>query len=193
MVTIDINNVLGKVYGIKALPFPKAPAFDKGAAPAKAFPVAPNIPVNSKSKKGTSLYRQNALGAWVFLPAKLGSYDLPNPLIMISGEKSIVETDVVDVGTVFEKVFTKPYDITIICTLLNNNGTWPEDDIIQMAKLYKEGDLYTLSCALTDIFLQPKDNFLLTRIDLPDMQGVEDAQVIQLQGRSNIDFILELK
>lgn len=192
MTQINLNDILTTVYGVRGLPFPKKPGKVTPNVIATGFePI--NYVENSKSKKGTSLYKQNALGAWVFLPAQLGNTELPNPLISISGEKSIIETDVVDVGTVFEKVFTKPYDITIICTLINADNTFPEDDIIAFEKLYREGDLYTLNCALTDIFLQPKDNFILTRIDLLDMMGIENAQVIQLSGRSNINFELEIK
>jgi hypothetical protein len=96
------------------------------------------------------------------------------------------------VGTVLEKVFTRPYDISIICTLLGDKGQWPESKIRSMAAIWKKDDLVTLKCALTDIFLQPKENFIITRISFLDAQGAENVEVIQIDGRSNIDFELEI-
>jgi hypothetical protein len=189
MTTVNVGDILRKVFGFRGLPFPATPDQTPVSPIAGAFKGEPLIS-QERSRKGTPLWGKNALGRPVFMPAKLNGYELPNPLITITGEKNIIETEVFDKGTVFEKVFTKPYDITIICTLINADDTWPEEEVIQMKKLFTENDLYTLECALTDIFLQPRNNFILTRIDLLDMQGVENAQVIQLAGRSNIDFEL---
>jgi hypothetical protein len=189
--TLNISDLLKRVYGPRGLPFPGSPNPSLGSPVAGAFP--DTVPVTvERSQKGAPLRAQNALGRWVFLPAKLGGVDLPNPLVTISGEKSFIETDLTEVGTVFEKAFQRPYDISIICTLINAEGTWPEAEIVAMEKLYREGDLYTLECAETDIFLQPRNNFLLQKISLLDMGAVENAQVVQLDGRSNIDFELEI-
>lgn len=205
MATININKILGRVYGFRGLPFPGKLETEQRGYVADGF-TAPVQTAASRSRLGTPLWGTNSLGRPVFLPARLGGIDLPNPLISITGEKSIVETDVVNVGTVFEKVFTRPYDITIICTLLwnaytdgNNGGaalvsnSFPEAELTQMEQLYVRDAVLTLECALTDIFLQPKDNFVVKRLSILDMQGVENAQVIQIEGKSNVDFLLELK
>jgi hypothetical protein len=191
MITINIPQILNTVYGVRGLPFPGKSNIETVSPVAGDF-TAPVQSVKQRSQKGTPLWGQNLLGRPVFLPAMLAGVDLPNPLISISGEKSIVETDIVDVGTVFEKVFTKPYYITIICTLISEDGSWPEDQLISMYNLWKKDDVLTLECALTDIYLQPKNNFILTNKDLLDMQGVENVQVIQYTGKSNIDFELEI-
>ena len=191
MATISIPQILNAVYGVRGLPFPGKPNTETVSPIAGDFS-APVQTVKERSRKGTPLWGQNTLGRPVFLPAKLNGIDLPNPLISISGEKSIVETDIVDVGTVFEKVFTRPYYITIICTLISEDGSWPEDQIIDMYNLWKKDDVLTLECASTDIYLQPKNNFILSNKDLMEMQGVENIQVIQFNGKSNIDFELEM-
>lgn len=189
----NVSDILRRVYGYRGIAFPANPDGHQASLIATEFTGAITIPSQERISKGTPLWGQNVLGRSVFMPVKLGGIDLPNPLVSFSGEKAIVETDVTEIGTVFEKVFTRPYDITIICTLINEEGTWPEKEIIQIEKLYREGTLYTLECAFTDIFLQPKNNFILSKIDVMDMQGIEDAQVIQLSGRSNKDFELRLK
>lgn len=187
----NVSEILRRVYGVKGLAFPANSNVAPVSPIAGDFKMSPQE-TPERTRKGTRLQGENVLGRPVFMPVKLNGIELANPLVTVTGEKLIIETDVVEFGTVFEKVFIKPYDITIICTLINADGSFPENEVIEMEKLYREGDLYTLECALTDIFIQPKNNFILTRIDLMDMQGVEDAQVIQLTGRSNVDFELEI-
>lgn len=207
MASIRIIDILNKVYGPKGLPFPSGPLEGEGTAIAGVGRIAEGfdateqyVDTTKRSDLGTEVrkYDGKYLGSYEFLPATIKSkslpdgYGLPNALVIISGEKSIVETDVVDVGTVFEKVFTRPYDISIICTLIGNQKEWPERDLKKMAALWQEDNLVTLQCALTDIFLQAKDNFLITKISFLDAQGAENVEVIQIDGRSNIDFKLEL-
>lgn len=192
MAVLEVLDILKRVYGARGLAFPGKPNTEAPTLVAPEFEKSPKVSP-ARSRKGTPLYAQNALGAWMFLPARLNDIELQNPLVSIHGEKAIEETDIVGVGTVFEKVFTRPYDITIICTLINDDDVWPEDQIIQMKELWQIDDVLTLECAVTDMFLQPRNNFILKTFDLLDMQGVENSQVIQLSGRSNIDFELELK
>lgn len=189
----NIGDILKRVYGYRGLPFPASPDTTGVSFIGSEFKETTAIPTQERISKGTPLWGQNVLGRPVFMPVKIGGIELPNPLISFSGEKAIIETDVTEVGTVFEQVFIRPYDITIICTLINKEGSFPEKEVIKFEKLYREGTLYTLECAFTDIFLQPKNNFILGKIDIVDMEGVEDAQVIQLSGRSNVDFELEIK
>ena len=191
---VSLFEILNKVYGPKGLPFPGQPKQGDQPVIAGGFQID-NTDTPNRSHTGTPIrkYDQEDLGRYVFLPVTIDGYDVENPIVIINGEKSIVETDIVDVGTVFEKVFTRPYDISIICTLMGDNKEWPESKIKQMAAIWKKDDLLTIKCALTDIFLeQATDNFLITRISLLDAQGAENVEVIQIDGRSNIDFELEL-
>lgn len=205
MTQISIKNILTAVYGIRGLPFPGEPSKEKHSFIAPAFKEGIQ-PGSERSHLGTPLWGTNALGRPVFLPAIIDGLELPNPLVTITGEKEIVETTLVDVGTVFEKVFTKPYDITFICTLIGDSlednffsgsavvaNSFPERQITAMRDLYVKDKVVTLECALTDIFLQPRNNLIIKSCSLLDMQGVENAQVIQITGRSNIDFELQIK
>jgi hypothetical protein len=188
----NVFNILNRVFGVRGLPFPGKPNEEDNKLIADDF-VFEVKEENHRSKKGTPLYAQNALGRWMFLPAKLDGVLLQNAIVSFNGEKEVVETNLIDAGTVFEKVFTRPYDITIICTLIQENDEWPEEQLIEMYNVWKKDDVLTLECPLTDIFLQPRNNFILKSFNLLDMYGVENAQVIQLTGRSNVDFELEIK
>ncbi len=193
MAIVNVLDILAKAFGPKGIPFP-------GANPGKAHSmIATGFHYNGskldqRNDTGTPIkkYTDESLGQYEFLPATIDGVEIPNALVIISGEKAIVETDIVDVGTVFEKVFTKPYNITVIATLVGDNGTWPGGKIRDMVKLWKKDDLVTLKCALTDYFIQDRNNLVLTNISVLDAEGSESVEVIQFDGRSNIDFELEL-
>lgn len=189
----DVSRILGQVYGVRGLPFPQKPTVDNGNPIADAFPELPEIADKRFSQMGTRMWGKNVLGRPVFMPAKIDGLELPNPLITITGEKEIVETVLVDVGTVFERVFTRPYNVSIILTLIAENDVWPEAQVREIVALWKKDDVVTIDCVLTDLFLKYRDNLIITNISLLDMQGVENAQVIEINGRSNIEFELELK
>lgn len=194
MATINVINVLNKIFGARGLPFPNSPNKGEGTAIAGEYGDAKGKTQTQFGFKATAIrkFDSSDLGSYVFLPVTIGDMELPNPVVIISGEKEIVETNIVNVGTVFEKVFTKPYDISIICTLLGENRDWPEGELIRMANLYKKDDLVTIKCALTDIFLQAENNAIVTKIAILDAQGAENVEVVQLDFRSNIDFVLDI-
>lgn len=193
MATISVINILNKIYGPRGLPFPQKPKMGDQPVIAGGFEVSARNPKDEANRTSPiRKYDKEDLGSYDFLPATINGIDMPNALVIISGEKEIVETDIVDVGTVFEKVFTKPYDISIICTLIGEEGNWPEKKLSEMAALWKKDDLVTLKCALTDIFLQAENNLVISSISVLDSQGSENVEVIQIDGRSNIDFELEI-
>ncbi len=207
MVT-NVFDILQKVYGARGLPFPLPPKKGDGTAIGSAFGKSltgegsaiaqvgnyPLPPVLDKASTGAFIrkYDDSYLGSYQFLPATINGVDLPNAVVIITGEKHIEETDIVDVGTVFEKVFTRPYSISIICTLISADNNWPELQIQQMRDLWLIDAPVTLRCALTDQFIQAENNFIIKNIAVLDNQGSENVEVIQLDGMSNIDFELEL-
>jgi hypothetical protein len=206
---VNVFDILGKVYGARGLPFPGKVNTDEGKGIAEAFTELrtgegtaiasgfntisfPPEVVSSSGGSYIKKYTDEYLGRYEFLPVNLNGYDLPNAILIITGEKEIIETDVIEVGTVFEKTFTRPYDISIITTLINPDDNWPERQIMDVVKLWKKDEVLTLKCALTDMYLQVDKNFILKKISHLDAQGSENVEIIQLDGRSNVDFILEL-
>ncbi len=185
-------NILSKVFGARGIPFPNKPLEGSGSAIANGFEYKDNTKelihdgLNSYIKE----YTDESLGQYVFMPVSIDGYKLSHPLIIISGEKQIIETDLVDVGTVFEKVFTRPYDISIITTIVGENKAWPQRQYNEIVKLWKKDDVVDLSSAITNPFLQPKHNFLITKISLLENDGAESVEIIQIDGRSNVDFQL---
>lgn len=190
------------------LPFPFPPDNDGAPKIASGFTEADIHDLEEQTDiYGTPVVKitDANLGRYEFMPILIddGSkqYSLPNSLIMIQGQKGIIETDVIDRGTVFEKVYERPYDISILVQIFDDiNYKWPAQQFKEMAEMYrgnrepnKSRDLVTLKCALTNPFLQPENNFLITKFQLLDNGGSENMEVIQIDGRSNIDFELIIK
>lgn len=167
-------------------------------------------PDGNNEIKGAQIKRieDEISGAYTFMPVKLygkglpiQGYDLPNPVIMFSRETEWIGTDVVGIGHVNEKSFLKPCDITIICTLIGESGKYPVEDFIMISKIWKGetgkpdcvGDLLTLKCALTSLFLSASDNFILTSMEILNNEGAENVEAFRLTGRSNFNFSLELE
>lgn len=190
---ISIQELLNRVLGPRGINFPNPPGKDSGSMIAGGF-TGQTEQTTDKSDMGTDVrkYDKKDLGSYVFLPAEIDGIDIENPVVIITGEKEVVETDVVSVGTVFEHVFTRPYSISIISTMIGESGEWPESKLRQFAKHYKKDDVTTLKCALTDVFLQADKNFVITGISQLDAQGAENCEIWQIDGKSNVDFELEI-
>lgn len=193
MVSFDINYILATVYGKIGMPFPNFPA-DSAISPiAGSFNESLTSVKNDRSLFDKPLYRENALGRPEFLPATLENIALPNSLVSISGKKKIQETEMVGAdGSVKEIINTEDYTIKIICTEIYPDNTWPEKTLHAIRDLYRRNNTLTLQCPLTDIFLQAKDNVVITSISLPDMMGIENAQVFEIHLVSDTYFELEI-
>lgn len=207
MSSISLSTLLARLTPKTGFPFPAGAKRGEGSRVATGFEENGNKITDQYDSFGTPVIKvtDEMMGRYEFMPVILDdgikSYELPNALIMISGEKAAIETDVVDRGTVFEKVYERPYDISIITTIQSTDKKWPAEKYKEMAELYRgvyndQGkqimgrDIVTLRCALTNPFLAEKYNFLITKIAVLDNEGAEDMEVIQLDGRSNIEFEL---
>lgn len=193
MITFDINYILATVYGTLGAPFPAIPSNVISAAIAGDMPEVVEIKRTERSMFDKPLYRENALGRPEFLPAALENIALPNSLVTITGRKTIVETPMVGAeGTVKEIINLQDYSIRIICTEIYPDDSWPESTLHTVNRLYRENKSLTLQCPLTDIFLQAKENVVITGIVLPDMMGITNAQVFELHLVSDTYFELEI-
>lgn len=197
----DIKNILLSV-GIPAIPFPM-PLFEQRMTEAQEFPQTlekvSQKRANQSGRGETALWGENLLGQPVFMPVWMAKGDdfeieLQNPLVVITGNKSLVETNLVGQnGTVKEFINTQDYQIRIVSTIVNKDGTYPETKFYEYIKLIKRNEVLTMKCALTDLFLQAKDNVVVTGFNVPDMQGIVNAQVIEISLKSDWYYELELK
>lgn len=144
---------------------------------------------SGKSKLGENYWLENILGQPVFMPVKLGGIQLPNPIITISGSKTIVETAIVgQEGTVKEIINTNDYEIKIRSYVKDESDVYPEDLVKEIAELYKQNKLLTIESVLTDFFIQPKDNCIITGINIPESEGLESMEIIEITLKSDREF-----
>lgn len=164
------------------------PAQDKFNPIADGF-TSPEDNSLGRSKLGENYWLDNLLGRPVFMPVRLGGILLPNPLVSISGSKTIVETAIAGRdGTVKEIISTNDYSIKVKCYVKDNTDLYPEDLVRKIVNLYKSNKVLTIECVLTDFFLQPKDNCVITDINIPEYEGLETMEVIELSLKSNRTF-----
>ncbi|MCX6232614.1 MAG: DUF6046 domain-containing protein [Bacteroidetes bacterium] len=195
MVVFELSKILGMARGTIGLPFPQVLKDESHGMVANEFPE--NITYVNKyekqSKRGKPLYKQNALGVWYFMPVYLNGIEFPNAYINISTQKTLVETPMTSVeGTVKEIINNQDYNIKLIFTAINYDGTYPEEWLYTVKNLYNKKEILTLDCAVSDAFIQPKENCIIVGMpELANMQGIENAQTFELTLKS--DFYLELE
>ena len=197
MIVFELGTILGMTRGTIGLPFPLPLINNSKGMVGKDFPEKLNISFDkdtAQSKKGKPLYMMNKVGVWEFMPVFLNDIYLPNALVNITSQKTIIETPMTDFeGTVKEIINVQDWGIKILFTVINEDGSYPEDWLYTMNDLYKLKEILTIDCPFTDAFLQAKDNCIITRLDPLDMQGIENAQVFELSLKSDRYLELEIK
>jgi hypothetical protein len=199
MVVFDLYNILKITKGVVGLPFPQNLKDESRGMVGAKFPGEKGkfegyYDIHtSQSFRGKPLYKLSDIGSWIFMPCYLNGYELPNAFINISGQKTIVETPMTDFeGTVKEIINNQDYNIKLIFTAINNDGSYPEEWLYTVRELYKLKQILTLDCAVSDAFIQAKDNVVITSLNVAEMQGIENAQVFELNLKSDTYMELEI-
>jgi hypothetical protein len=152
------------------------------------------------SSSGTALWKKTKLGTLEYLPVTLGELEIPNALITITGKKNIVETPMVGrKGTIKELINIEDYDIKITGLWINDESNdYPEEEVAAFMKLWKKNESVKIVNALTDIIFTSDDSdfsdMVVTKgFSMPDMKGIQHAQVIQIDCVSDQYFELEIE
>lgn len=198
MKSFSIKDVLLDVIGYKGLPYPgvwfpeKKRANDNGGYEYSGS----NKQVKTHSETGSLLRRRDSLGRYYFLPVTLvhkgKEYEIPNAVISLTGKKTIIETAMVGrKGSVKELINIDDYEINVQGVALSDD--FPESILSELEELYNINESITLKCALTDIFLDEDDRVVIKSIELSDMKGTEEFQVLKMNlvTDRNFELILE--
>ena len=142
------------------------------------------------------LNAKNALGTEYFMPVKLGDVLLPNePSVTVASKKNIVETVLVGStvqGSVKELVAIGDYEITIRGLAIKQDSKlyYPEREIKTLHDLYKRNESVVIVCGLTELL--GISRVIITDFSLPEMIGVQHAQLYEIRCISDTDFELEI-
>lgn len=150
----------------------------------------------TQAKLGATLRKKDAKGRWYYMPVTLiyqgKEYELPNVVIKISGQKTIVSTPMVGrSGTVKELININDYEISVTGAVVSDD--FPEDGISELNKLYNINESIGLKCALTDIFMQKDDQVVIKNIELAEMRGIEHVQLFTLNMLTDKNFELTIE
>jgi Domain of unknown function (DUF6046) len=154
---------------------------EQPSAEAEPFVInADNVQVSQVS--GSAL-TENYLGKEIWLPVKFLGLDasvfgvdellLPYSVIKISSSKTIVSTPLSERrGTVKEYFSAEDYQITIKGFVIDEaDRIWPEKELIVLKQLDDLTTAIQLDNALTNIFLDKDTRVVISKLDLPEVEG----------------------
>ena len=143
---------------------------------------------------GAPLRAQDADGRWYFMPVWLGGVEIPNAVISVTGQKTIVETPLIGrQGTVKELITLNDYSISLAGVLVGDD--YPADQVKAITELYKRSESLEIVSALTDCILGQKNvnsphTVVITGITWPEVGAVENMQGFKMSLKTDRPFNL---
>lgn len=200
---INVLELFEKTFGKKPYVVPGA-----SVTSADSSEIGYNVKVTKQEQEFTakgSLLKERFRGVDVLLPIrfydgpKLVKY-LPYCVIGLGGSKIIVKTPMTErVGSVREQYNIDDYTFSIKGFLINEDRTFPEDELTEIKELFELMKAVTIENALTNIFLtNPKlkpdeqRRVVITKMDLLEVQGGRHVRPFTMQVEGDTVFTLEL-
>lgn len=175
------------------------------------FVIAQKETEPTSTDSGAPLYDTDLYGREFFLPVYLSRadangvtrsttdkndanvYQLPFPVISIRGNKSIVETSLVErKGKVHEIINQDDFTISIKGIMVTDNNTFPEAMVKKLREWYELNEAFTIVSGLTDQFLQQDDKVIIKSFDMMGIPGSKGVRAYTLELVSDSIFTLEL-
>jgi len=158
-----------------------------------------NLPAITKktvTKLGMPIFGSaDMMGREVFCPITIVSngekFKFPYAVASISRSKIIVSTPMTEIGgSVHEVISNDDYQITIKGFLIGQYEQFPDEELINLRRLFDRNEAVRLQSALTDLFLHDNDHVILTRLDIPAKPKVIGVRDFELQMVSDNIFTL---
>ncbi len=181
--------------GYEAFPFiPGDLIARKSNYEAKPFEKGEFAQKETQSVNGAPLRKYKG-GVYYFMPVMFehdgDTWDFDDAVVAVKGKKTIVETPLVGrKGTVKELINIDDYEIKLVAVFSGED--YPEQDVMDLVKLYEINENIKMICALTDYFLLDEDRVVIKDIDVQPYQGVEDMQAVVMTLASDQNFELEI-
>lgn len=200
---IDLAELYQKTFGSKPYQVPNHSEKSEDSEP---FRIGQKTSLNKFTNKG-SLLTEQLKGVEIMLPVRF--YDgpkllmfLPYTVIKIAGKKTIVETPLNERrGTVKEEFSVDDYSISVKGFLIDDNRSFPEDQLQLLRELFETGHAVTLDNALTNIFLTDSElredeqrRVVIYDFDVQEVQGGRlHVRPFSMNLKSDCVFTLELE
>lgn len=180
MAEFNLKDIFKKSFGYDA-----PPGFSIAQAPAKKL----------SSNLGQPYYETDLSGREFFLPVKINNLLIPFAVMSMAWKKTIVSTAMPERGgSVHEQISIDDCVFNIKGLLVNEDGEFPEQGIIDLHKLFKINASVRLQSALSAIVLQDgEEKVIIKEVKWPASAGVEHVRAFEIDCESDQIFELEIK
>lgn len=180
MAQFNLNNVFQDAFGYQ----PPAKTFSVEQAPARQVSTA----------KGQQLYAEDVEGREFFLPVFINDVLVPFAVMSMNWKKTIVSTPMPERGgSVHELISVDDYTFNVKGLLVNEEGNFPEQGIIDLHKLFQVNKSVRMQSALSAIVLKGDELVIIKEVKWPHTPGVEHVKAFEIELESDQIFELELK
>lgn len=128
-----------------------------------------------------------------FMPVTLNEIELPNPVIKITGKKTIVETALASrQGTVKELINTEDFKINIKGIILLDDYNAMKNMIRQLSDLYQLEETLQIECELISDVIGDGSaaGVVITDISFPETVGTENVKLYEINLIGDKPFLL---
>jgi hypothetical protein len=143
--------------------------------------------------ESNSVEGRSALGTPFFMPVELDGWKLPNePLIEISGSKTLIKTQLDNNKGTFKELFAiNDYQVIIrgFC-VEDNSDNYPEAQVRRLKNLCEKRSSIIIVNKLTGYF--SIDKIVIESYNFPAIEGYQNLQPYELMCWSDKDFSLDL-
>lgn len=145
---------------------------------------------------GSPYYKTNLVGREYYMPVKLGGVDLHNPVMRVSCQKTIVETEMQGRrGKVKELISIDDYVFTISCFIVTPDNNYPEAEVKKIIDLYEINAEVEMRSPISDLILVTQermgfDKVVIYDIEWPEVSGVGNVRPYRLTVKSDEPFDL---
>jgi hypothetical protein len=147
------------------------------------------------SSLGQQYYAEDLSGREFFLPVWMNDFLIPFAVMGMTWKKTFVDTPMPERGgSVHELISIDDYVFSIRGLLVNEDGEFPEEDIIKLHDIFKINASVRLRSALSAIVLNGNfDEMIIIRgIEWPTITGVQHVKAFEIRAESDMIFDLNV-
>lgn len=166
-----------------------------GYEPPQTFSIPSAAARKEQSDLGQPYYETDLLGREFFLPIKIDGILIPFAVMSMNWKKHIVSTPMPErSGKVHELISIDDYVFNIKGLLVDENGEFPEKEIIALHKLFKINASVEMRSALSDIVLTGdfEHKVIIREIRWPAIAAVEHVRGFDIDCESDQIFTLTI-
>lgn len=147
------------------------------------------------SSLGQQYYAEDLSGREFFLPVWIDDYLIPFAVMGMTWMKTFVDTPMPERGgSVHELISIDDYSFSIRGLLVNEDGEFPEEDIIKMRDVFRKNASVRMRSALSAIVLNGNfdEKVIIRGIEWPSITGVQHARAFEMRIVSDMIFDLNV-